>query len=129
MAATKSQGSSFGLFMVGVTVAAGGIAGIATGMGKLALLAGIVLLVIACVWFFKIKPEEGKPALSVQPIVLRLAGLGAALLGWIVVLVGLHVAPSVSGRMVAAIVGLAISLVGVIGLLPAAARQNAIWKA
>lgn len=129
MAATKSQGKSFTLFMVGVTVLAAGIAFIATGMGKLALLAGVVLLALAGAWFIKIKPEEGKAAIGAQSFVLRLAGLGAAVLGWLVVLVGLHAVSSVSGRMAVAIVGMAITLVGVIGLLPAAARQNAIWKA
>lgn len=129
MAATKSQGKSFALFMVGITVLAIGIAFIASGMGKLALLVGAVLLAGAAAWFIKIKPEEGKVAIGTQPFVTRLLGLVAALGGWLIVLVGLHATSAIAGRMIVAIVGLAISLVGVIGLLPAAARQNAIWKA
>lgn len=129
MAATKSQGKSFALFVVGITVLAIGIAFIASGMGKLALLVGAVLLAGAAAWFIKIKPEEGKVAIGTQPFVTRLLGLVAALGGWLIVLVGLHATSAIAGRMIVAIVGLAISLVGVIGLLPAAARQNAIWKA
>jgi uncharacterized membrane protein len=129
MAATKAQGKSFTLFMVSATVTAAGIAFVATAAGKLALVVGLVGLAISAVYFFKIKPEEGKPASSAQPLVLKLGGLLASLLGWVVILVGLHAVSSVNGRLAITIAGLAISLVGVLGLLPAASRKNAIWKA
>jgi hypothetical protein len=129
MAATKSQGKTFTLFMVGVTVTAAGIAFVASATGKLALIVGLVLLIFSGVSFFKIKPEEGKlPPLS-QPLGLRLAGLAAAILGWLVVLFGLYALPSVGGRLATTIVGIAITLVGVLGLLPAAGRKSALWKA
>jgi len=43
MAASKSQGSYFGLFLVGGIVACGGIAYAATGAGKLLLLVGAAI--------------------------------------------------------------------------------------
>jgi heme A synthase len=129
MAATKSQGRAFTLFMLGITVAAAGIAGYASGSGKLALVGGLVVLAVSFGVFLKIKPDEGEPAEKSQPVVLKLAGLGSAILGWIVVLFGLNLSSSVSGRMITTILGLCISLVGLLVLLPAAANKNAIWKA
>ena len=129
MAATKSQGRAFTLFMLGITVAAAGIAGYASGSGKLALVGGLVVLAVSFGVFLKIKPDEGEPAEKSQPLVLKLAGLGSAILGWIVVLFGLNLSSSVSGRMITTILGLCISLVGLLVLLPAAANKNAIWKA
>jgi hypothetical protein len=128
MAATTSQGKSFTLFMVGVTVAAAGLAFIATGLGKAALVVGLVLLAISLAQFVKIKPQEGKLPTGVQPVGLRLAGVATALVGWLVVLIGLHLTASVSGRLITTLVGLAISLVGVLYLLPCAANKNVFWK-
>jgi hypothetical protein len=129
MAATKSQGRAFTLFMLGITVAAAGIAYFASGSGKLALIGGLVVTAVSFGVFLKIKPDEGVPAESSQPLVLKLAGLGSAVLGWIVVLFGLNLSSSVSGRMITTILGLCISLIGSLVLLPAAANKNAIWKA
>jgi uncharacterized membrane protein len=129
MAATKSQGKSFTLFLVGLTAATAGLAYLSTGSGKVALLIGL-LIVAASFWqFFKIKPLEGKIALGSQPAGLKLAGLAVVLLGWFVVLGGLVATSSVNGRLFASILGLAISLVGVLYILPTAASKNAIWKA
>ena len=129
MAATKSQGKAFSLFMLGVTVTAAGIAYFASGSGKLALIGGLVVLGVSFGIFLKIKPDEGESAEKPQPTVLRIAGLASAILGWVIVLVGLNLSTSVSGRMTTAIIGLAITLVGPLVLLPAAANKNAIWKA
>jgi hypothetical protein len=128
MAATKSQGRAFTLFMVGLTTAAAGIAYFSSGSGKLALIVGLVALVVSFVMLRKLKPLEGKVALGAQPAVLKLAGLCLALLGWLTVLFGLHLTTSVSGRMTTSIVGLVISLAGVLFVLPMAANKNAIWK-
>lgn len=129
MAATKSQGKSFTLFLVGLTAATAGIAYLSEGAGKVALLIGI-LIVAASFWqLFKIKPLEGAIALGSQPAGLKLAGLGVVLLGWLTVLGGLFVTSSVGGRLFSSILGLAISLVGVLYILPTAASKNAIWKA
>ena len=128
MAATKSQGRAFTLFMVGLTTAAAGIAYFSSGSGKLALIVGLVALVVSFVMLRRLKPLEGKVALGAQPAVMKLAGLCLALLGWLTVLFGLHLTTSVSGRMTTSIVGLVISLAGVLFVLPMAANKNAIWK-
>lgn len=129
MAATKSQGRAFGLFMVGITVAAAGTAYVSMGSGKLALVIGLVVAAISLGLFVKIKPEEGKVPSAPQSSVLKLVGVVVIFAGWLTVLFGLHLASSVSGRMVTTLIGFAISLVGVLGILPAAANKNAIWKA
>jgi hypothetical protein len=129
MAATKSQGRSFTLFMVGVTATAVGIATFSSGTGKLALIVGLVILAGSFGMFLKIKPEEGEVADKGQPAVMRLAGVLAAFLGWVIVLVGLNLSSNVSGRMITTLIGIGVSLVGAIVLLPAAANKNAIWKA
>jgi len=128
MAATTSQGKSFALFLTGLTVAAAGLAYVASGAGKLSLVVGLVVLGVSLAAFLKIKPAEGKVAEGAQPALLRLAGLGTIVIGWLVVLFGLHATASVGGRMTTTLIGLLISLVGVIGILPAAANKNAIWK-
>lgn len=128
MAATTSQGKSFALFLAGLTVAAAGLAYVASGAGKLALVVGLVVLGVSLAVFLKIKSAEGTVPDSAQPALLKLAGLGTVLVGWLVVLFGLHATASIGGRMTTTVVGLIISLVGVIGILPAAANKNAIWK-
>lgn len=129
MAATASQGKSFTLFMVAITVAAAGIAYFSTGMGKVALVIGIIGLAISAISFLTLKPQEGKTGSVIQPVVLQLAGVASVLAGWLVVLFGIHVTSSVGGRLVTTLLGLAISLLGVVVLLPVAANKNAIWKA
>ena len=129
MAATKSQGRSFSLFMLGVTLSAAGIAYFASGSGKLAMIAGLVAIAVSFGMFLKIKPDEGEVADKGQPTVMRLAGVLAAFLGWVIVLVGLNLSSSVSGRMATTLIGIAVSLVGAVVILPIAANKNAIWKA
>jgi hypothetical protein len=128
MAATKSQGRGFTLFIVGLTVAAAGIAYFSTGSGKLALIGGLVVVAVSFAMLFKIKPLEGPIADRGQPAAMKLAGLAAVIAGWLVVLFGLHLTDSVSGRMIATLVGISVSLVGSLVLLPAASNKNAIWK-
>jgi hypothetical protein len=129
MAATTSQGKSFTLFVAGITVAAAGLAFSSSGIGKVALVAGLAIIGFSFFKFFMIKPLEGPTAEAKQPAALKLAGLALALGGWLVVLLGLHLTPSVTGRMVSVLLGLAISLFGVLVILPVAANKNAIWKA
>jgi len=128
MAATKSQGRSFTLFMLGVTVTAAGIAYFSTGSGKLALIGGLVVLAVSFGIFLKIKPDEGEVADKGQPATMRLAGVLAAFAGWAIAVFGLNLSTSVSGRMVTTLVGIAVSLAGALILLPVAANKNAIWK-
>ena len=129
MAATKSQGKAFSLFMVGLTTAAAGIAYLSSGSGVAALIVGLIVVAISFGFFLSIKPQEGKIPDAPQPVVLKLAGIVAALGGWLIVLLGMHMTASVPGRMTAAVVGIAVSLFGILFLLPAAANKNAIWKA
>jgi hypothetical protein len=127
MAATKSQGKAFSLFMVGITATTAGIAYFSTG-GKLFLPVGLVVLLASFGIFLKLKPLEGKPALGAQPAVLKLAGLAVVVLGWLVVLFGLHITTGVNGRFATSLIGLAISLVGALYILPVVVNKNAIWK-
>jgi len=129
MAATKAQGKSFTLFIVGVTAAAAGIASFSSGIGKLALIGGLVVLALSFGLFLKIKADEGEIADKGQPAAMRMAGVIAAIFGWVIVVFGLNLSTSVSGRMATTLIGIAISLVGSLVLLPMAANKNAIWKA
>jgi hypothetical protein len=129
MAATKKQGQWFGLFLVGLTTACAGLASFSGSIGKVALLLGILILAASLWSFLKLKPLEGEVALGSQPAGMKLLGVLLTLLGWVVVLVGLHLTPSIGGKLVIAVIGLVISLVGVIGILPAACNKDAIWKA
>ncbi|HEY4380127.1 MAG TPA: hypothetical protein VGN01_07255 [Acidobacteriaceae bacterium] len=125
MAANKQQGSSLTLFMIGFTAVGAGLA----GYGGIAVLAiGVVLIGVALWRFFSIKPLEGKVALKDQPAVTKLAGLIVNLAGWGIVVFSLHMTKSVGGRMGGAILGLLVSLVSLIVILPGACNKNAIWK-
>ncbi len=68
MAATKQQGQSFGLFIVGLTIACAGVYGIWSAVGKVALAVGLVLLVVAFMRFIGLKPLEGRwPSVLSRP--------------------------------------------------------------
>src|SRR5258708_25710050 len=129
MAATTSQGRTFTIFITGLTTAAAGLAFFATGGGKFARGIGLIMLAYSGVSFMKIKPLEGITAVGAQPAVMKLGGVCVVLLGWLIVLFGLNLTPSVSGRMITTLLGLAVSLVGILIILPMAANKNAIWKA
>lgn len=129
MAANKQQGQWYGLFLAGLTVTCAGLAGFSSGIGKVALVLGLIILAVTFWRFLQLKPLEGKIALGAQPAGMKLAGVAVTVLGWLIVLFGLHLTSGVGGRMVTTIVGLIVSLVGVLGILPAACNKNAIWKA
>jgi uncharacterized membrane protein len=129
MAATKSQGASYTLFMVGLTAAAAGTAGFTTSTGKLALLLGLVAVAVSFWKFLKIKPLEGKTAVGAQPAVLKLVGSAVVLLGWLIVFGGINAITSVGGRLIVSIAGLVVSIAGIIFILAPAVSKNAIWKA
>jgi drug/metabolite transporter (DMT)-like permease len=129
MAATKSQGSAFTLFMAGLTAVCAGIAYLYMGSGKVSLILGLIAVLYSLWSFIKIKPLEGKVAMKMQPAALQLAGVVAAFLGWAFVLFGLHLTSSVSGRFATTLIGFAVTLIGVLYILPKASSKNAIWKA
>jgi hypothetical protein len=129
MAAHKGQGASFAVFLTGLTVVCAGIAYSSSGLGKLLLVVGIVILAGSLVGLLRIKPLEGKPAQKPGAGAMKAIGALAALGGWLVTLAGLHLTPSNGGRIGLALVGIGISLFGMIYILPAAFNKNAIWKA
>lgn len=129
MAATKSQGKDFTLFMAGLTAVCAGIAFFSSGAGKVALVIGAVAVLVALWGLFKIKPLEGRTGGGPQSAVMKLIGLAVVLGGWVFVLLGLHLTSSVSARMVTSIVGFAVSLAGICYILAPAVSKNAIWKA
>ncbi len=55
-------------------------------------------------------------------------GLVVTLLGFVISVASLGATTSVSGRMIMTIVGLAVSLVGIIGIINPAYLKNAPWK-
>ena len=59
---------------------------------------------------------------------MKLMGAGCSALGWVITLFGMHLTPSTGGRIVLALVGIAVSLFGIIVILPAAFNKNAVWK-
>lgn len=57
-----------------------------------------------------------------------LAGVLMTFLGFIIAVLSLGLTASVSGRMVLVLIGLAVSLTGIIGVLNRAFLKNAIWR-
>ena len=129
MAANTGQGRSFTTFLVGFTAVCAGIAYISTGLGKLVLAAGAVIFVASLFGFLKIKPLEGKAAQKAGPTAMKLVGGFIAALGWVITLYGMRLVDGTNGRIVLALVGIGVSLFGIIYILPTAFNKNAIWKA
>ena len=57
-----------------------------------------------------------------------IAGLVVTILGFLLSVASLGMTTSVGGRMVMVLLGLAVSLVGIIGVLNRAFLSKAIWK-
>jgi hypothetical protein len=76
----------------------------------------------------KLKPLEGRTAQGPASTGMKLGGAFASCLGWLITLFGIHLVPSVTGRIVFALAGIAVSLFGLIYILPAAFNKNAIWS-
>jgi hypothetical protein len=129
MAASKQQGSYLFLFWTAATALCAGLAYFAEGFGKLVLVLGLAGVVISLVGFLKIKLFEGKSAGVAGKATMKLLGIAVALGGWFITISGLQVTTSVGGRLVFAVVGIAVSLVGVLGVLPVAFGKNLAGKA
>ena len=129
MAANAEQGRSFTTFLVGLTVACAGVAAFSTGVGKILLVVGLIILVASFVSFLKIKPLEGAIPENASPTTMKIVGAFLAAIGWVITLFGMHVVDGTKGRIVLALVGIAVSLLGMIVVLPAAFNKHAIWKA
>lgn len=128
MAASKQQGSYLFVFWTAITALCAGIAYSTEGFGKLVLVLGLAAVIISLVGFLKIKPAEGKTAGVPGNATLKLLGLAVALGGWFITIAGLHITTSVGGRMVFAIAGIAVSLIGVLGVLPVAFGKSMAGK-
>lgn len=129
MAAHSGQGRSFATFLVGLTVACVGIAYFSSGAGKFGLVVGVVIFGLSLFRFLKLKPLEGAPAQIAGAGGMKALGAFIACFGWILILGGLHVVTGTGGRIVLGLIGIAVSLFGIIFVLPAAFNKNAIWKA
>ncbi len=57
-----------------------------------------------------------------------LIGLLVTLAGFLIALLSLHMASSVGARMAMVLVGLAVSLTGIIGVINKAYLKTAIWR-
>jgi hypothetical protein len=128
MAANKSQGSYFGLFLAAATVLCAGFAYFDSGTGKALLALGAIALIGSLLGFMGIKPLEGKTALKPGPEGMKLVGAAVCALGWCLTLVGIHLTDSTGGRIIFALLGIGVTAVGMIYILPAAFNKNAVWK-
>lgn len=129
MAATKSQGSYFGVFLLGATLLCGGVASFASGMGRLLLLLGAAITFAAFLGFRRIKPLEGETPVLRSPEAMKWMGAGVAVLGWLITIGGLHVVDGNGGRITLALLGIGLSFFGILYVLPVAFNKNAFWKA
>ena len=59
---------------------------------------------------------------------MAIAGIVTTLLGFLIAFFSLSVTSSVSGRMVMVLIGIAVSLAGIIGLINPAYQKNANWR-
>jgi hypothetical protein len=59
---------------------------------------------------------------------MALVGLVITLLGFLISLMSLGMTSSVGGRLVMVLIGLAVSLVGIIGVINRAFLKNALWR-
>lgn len=127
MAANSSQGSYYTLFLVAATVLCAGLY-LGSGMGMLLLIVGAVGFIASLFGMLKAKSLEGPTAMKPGPGAMKLVGAIVALLGWGITLFGMHLTPSVGGRIITSLVGIAVSLFGILVVLPAAFNKNAVWK-
>lgn len=59
---------------------------------------------------------------------MAIAGIVVTLLGFVIAFFSLSVTSSVNGRLVMVLVGIAVSLAGIIGIINPAYQKNANWR-
>ncbi|HEY1800369.1 MAG TPA: hypothetical protein VGG46_05475 [Terriglobales bacterium] len=59
---------------------------------------------------------------------MKLVGILMAVAGWLVPVVGLGMTQSNAARLTLCIVGIGISLIGILGVLNKAHQKEAVWK-
>ena len=149
MGANSKQGWYLFLFLIGFTFLPAGLA----YLGSIFSLIGLVCLVASLVGFYRIKPLEhaGSPELAMVPpqprpsrnalsghgesinqygqeeSLMRVLGLLIAVFGWLIAVSSVEFS-SVGLQMLVALLGLAVALGGVVGVLNGSHLKNAIWK-
>ncbi len=129
MGANSTQAIAVLLFLVGFTVLAGGFAG---GGIPLTLL-GLVLIGVSCFFFMKCKTWENKRPIRQAWIDSRrnqmtIAGIVVTFAGFLIALFSVGMTADNTMRLIIVLVGIAVSLIGIIGVLNRACLSNAIWK-
>ena len=59
---------------------------------------------------------------------MAIAGLAVTVLGFVIGVASLTLSSSVNGRLVIVLIGIAVSLFGIIGLINPAYMKKAIWR-
>ncbi len=59
---------------------------------------------------------------------MRIVGVVLALVGWLIPVVGITVTQSLTARFVLALLGIAVTLFAIMGVLNKAHLKHAIWK-
>jgi hypothetical protein len=59
---------------------------------------------------------------------MKFVGVVLAIVGWLIPVIALNYTQSMGARLFLALVGIAISLVGILGVLNSAHQKTAIWK-
>jgi MFS-type transporter involved in bile tolerance (Atg22 family) len=59
---------------------------------------------------------------------MALVGVLITLLGWVIAVMSVSLTSSVGGRMVVVLIGIALCLIGIIGVINRAFLKNAIWR-
>jgi hypothetical protein len=59
---------------------------------------------------------------------MAIAGLLVTLLGFVIAFMGLGITQSVNVRMIMALIGIAVSLTGILGMINKAYQKNADWR-
>jgi hypothetical protein len=57
-----------------------------------------------------------------------LAGILITLLGFVLALLSLTITSSVNGRLIIVLIGIAVSLAGMLGVLNSAYQKKAVWR-
>lgn len=60
---------------------------------------------------------------------MKIVGVLVVLVGWFIPIVGLTLTQSTSVRFALALLGIAVTLIGILGVLNKAHLKSAIWKA
>src|SRR5262245_50854636 len=123
MGANPTQAQGVVLFMIGCIVIC---AGLAANVNYLILLLGVALVAAATALFVKCKTwEYSGEDMRLDMILL---GVVITLLGFVISVLSLGMTSSVGGRLAMVLIGIATSLVGIMGVLNRAYLKNANWR-